>query len=1353
MIAVHAGMAKADSRALHAHWVALLPTQSWAAPPPPRAPVLALTQQLQAQAQHMQQQQQRGQPVAPTLGSVLLRDPVAKLRSMAAATVACLLEGPHQRSFLAVAEARDMPESRGGMHRGFSTLSTQLGQMVLSLHRCLLHVLLTDPVPAVVQVALRAVCVLVAGAPYDRLPGGLLPEVVDALRLWWARAQAAALASGGASPAPGPLASSAAAAAGPGSGTPPQPGRWRTGAPAPVLVPTEAALLGPSELLASQVACMACLAEVLGTRAPVPGLAAYFRARLAEAEAQATQQAAQQQAAVQQLGQQQGQQQQGQQQQIQGQQQQGQQQQQLQGQPQQGQQQQQPQIQFQQQQQQQQQPQRPFSLVSDLLACSISRHAVLRCEALAALRGLASNYPQVLCPAPNGTDTATAATPPAPPPDCWPLLLSAACVSLDVSGTASPQGSARGGASPAARAPRVSAAGASAVAPANTSASTSPDDKAAQTAVQLLGAALRGQALVAGLAVADAGGGGGGDGDAEPPSGATPGGAAAMVSLLQLHPMPGGGTGADEGAVQALAARWHEAWSAMVPLATASHSYMVRSAALSALVSVPELCAGFLPPASRSSLLALLAGAASDDGVPAVRAAACKGLGCLLPPLLVRQAAAHTQQVQADQQHAAAAVAAGAGGRGTAAPPPPPPSAQLLSAAGGSGDAAATAASGAAAAAASEAAAAASGGSGDAAAASGAAAAAAVVRHEEASSCGGSAAGGGGVGGDGGPADEHNMGGNAGGSGRGGGGGDGMGTSDEHEAGSAGGGAPGGGARALVTCLGDSVLSVRIAAAWGLAEVCAALRSAEAGLRGSCGGGGARGSGGGGGDLLGGPLLVARLADATLLAAQDVDKVRSNGTRALGSLLAFAAPPPASADEFTTGEGGGGGAQQQLQGQQQQQQQLEVLAWLDRAVPALQSCLTTGNMKVQWNACYAVACLLNNAPALLPGRSPTRCAPLLLLLVMLVRDSGNHKIRTSAAGALSGGAERWVYGDVYADAVSVVCTALDSADDDGATGVAGTGGGPTPGSASVRNTSADLGRQLSSTLLHLLSLAMPEDGARLRETLGRRHADPLSRCLLAAAEASVRSSGAWARLEEAAAEAALRGCLPSDPFSAGGSPGPASPSAMALAYALAAPAGGAVAGAGAGAPEGSRSGGVGGGGGGGGGREGGSGRSGAVAIPAGAQSVGTGAAAPRLSSRSGPALAASLGGALAAARTAAGAAALSAAAAAGARARTQAVPPQQQQTQVLQQQPGSAVGGSLPASGSHLSVGRVAAAMRGLERLLAPRPSSGTHAGQGGGGVAPPALRELLQPVDLLEEWAALDEATGVAAVAAEACD
>eukprot|EP00983_Pelagomonas_calceolata_P060252 1146291-Pelagomonas_calceolata.AAC.2 len=55
---------------------------------------------------------------------------------MAAATIACLLEGPAQRGFLAVAEARTMASAsaRAAPARGFLTLSASLGQMVVCLH-------------------------------------------------------------------------------------------------------------------------------------------------------------------------------------------------------------------------------------------------------------------------------------------------------------------------------------------------------------------------------------------------------------------------------------------------------------------------------------------------------------------------------------------------------------------------------------------------------------------------------------------------------------------------------------------------------------------------------------------------------------------------------------------------------------------------------------------------------------------------------------------------------------------------------------------------------------------------------------------------------------------------------------------------------------------------------------------------------------------------------------------------------------------------------------------------------------------------------------------------------------------
>lgn len=128
---------------------------------------------------------------------------------MAAATIACLLEGPQQRSYLAMAEAHSMlsmqttptslppppPQHQQAgrapgagrapalnpalAQRGFTTLSASLGQTVLALHQCLLQAARGDANPAVVQVALRSLCCLMAGAPYERLPAPLLPDVLD----------------------------------------------------------------------------------------------------------------------------------------------------------------------------------------------------------------------------------------------------------------------------------------------------------------------------------------------------------------------------------------------------------------------------------------------------------------------------------------------------------------------------------------------------------------------------------------------------------------------------------------------------------------------------------------------------------------------------------------------------------------------------------------------------------------------------------------------------------------------------------------------------------------------------------------------------------------------------------------------------------------------------------------------------------------------------------------------------------------------------------------------------------------------------------------------------------------------
>lgn len=181
---------------------------------------------------------------------------------------------------------------------------------------------------------------------------------------------------------------------------------------------------------------------------------------------------------------------------------------------------------------------------------------------------------------------------------------------------------------------------------------------------------------------------------------------------------------------------------------------------------------------------------------------------------------------------------------------------------------------------------------------------------------------------------------------------------------------------AITTTIRDPVLSVRIAACWALGNSCDAMRL------GSCSGSGTNiGSGmsdplarrlsavGEGPSMAGessqqqseatpapltstsdlltpSPPTLAKhqleqlqgLCSASTAAGQDVDKVRANGVRAMGNLLVVVQDSGEVALHM-----------------------LEVGAWLERALTCLQSSLTTGNMKVQWNACCATMGLFGNA--------------------------------------------------------------------------------------------------------------------------------------------------------------------------------------------------------------------------------------------------------------------------------------------------------------------------------------------------------------------------------------------------------
>ena len=118
-----------------------------------------------------------------------------QIRSMAAAAICCILEGPPQRAFMAVAEARDAAAAAGAAAapssslsqrplRGFTTLSSSLGRAVVATHQGLLQAGMKETIPAVAQVTLRALCVLMVGAPYERLPASLLPDTIEVSRVY-----------------------------------------------------------------------------------------------------------------------------------------------------------------------------------------------------------------------------------------------------------------------------------------------------------------------------------------------------------------------------------------------------------------------------------------------------------------------------------------------------------------------------------------------------------------------------------------------------------------------------------------------------------------------------------------------------------------------------------------------------------------------------------------------------------------------------------------------------------------------------------------------------------------------------------------------------------------------------------------------------------------------------------------------------------------------------------------------------------------------------------------------------------------------------------------------------------------
>ncbi|KAI8569955.1 hypothetical protein RHMOL_Rhmol02G0318400 [Rhododendron molle] len=204
-----------------------------------------------------------------------------------------------------------------------------------------------------------------------------------------------------------------------------------------------------------------------------------------------------------------------------------------------------------------------------------------------------------------------------------------------------------------------------------------------------------------------------------------------------------------------------------------------------------------------------------------------------------------------------------------------------------------------------------------------------------------------------------------------------------------------------------SLVLVRITASWALANMCDSLRhciDAVTSKRSSV-------------DSKVTSQLIARSIECALRLTTDGDKIKANAVRALGNLSRFVQFSKQSgvddepvdgvslsqiisgAEKLTARSDLGISQKQQSVLSSFQGAFLDDSLWLGRMVQAFLSCVATGNVKVQWNVCHALSHLFLNETVKLADMD---WAPSVFsILLVLLRDSPNYKIRIQAAAALA----------------------------------------------------------------------------------------------------------------------------------------------------------------------------------------------------------------------------------------------------------------------------------------------------------------------------------------------------------------
>ncbi|KAE9599474.1 hypothetical protein Lalb_Chr14g0362591 [Lupinus albus] len=268
----------------------------------------------------------------------------------------------------------------------------------------------------------------------------------------------------------------------------------------------------------------------------------------------------------------------------------------------------------------------------------------------------------------------------------------------------------------------------------------------------------------------------------------------------------------------------------------------------------------------------------------------------------------------------------------------------------------------------------------------------------------------------------------------------------------------------------DALISVRITASWALANICDAICHYVSIL--PLGHMGSNPN----------PKLLASLTDCALHLTKDGDKVKSNAVRALGYIARIFECSKSRFQDITVNCQGGRtevhpSSENLMVCQQNNSYSCQLscredLLRLERIVKAFISCITTGNVKVQWNVCHALGNLFLNETLRLQEMD---WAPVVFgILMQLLRDSSNFKIRIQAAAALAVPASVHDYGASFSGIVRCVEDILENIGQDQISG------------PSNFKYMVSLQKQLTLTMLHVLRFTSSSNDDQLKDFLVKK---------------------------------------------------------------------------------------------------------------------------------------------------------------------------------------------------------------------------------------------------------------------------